>query len=160
MDGAAHTGLALRDGDVPAVHFDTGVEVSTAIEVGPIENHRLVGGTVHATRMVYREFVSRGFRALSGLNHGCLACIGVLMVQILLVALYALVVDSGSCLGLLVLALGLFVDHLGLLIGERLLLTRVQINYFHGLSGGARALLGLDLLWFWVDLAHTLDGGQ
>ena len=82
------------------------------------------------------------------------------MVQILLVALYALVVDSGSCLGLLVLALGLFVDHLGLLIGERLLLTRVQINYFHGLSGGARALLGLDLLWFWVDLAHTLDGGQ
>ena len=68
--------------------------------------------------------------------------------------------DGGACLCLLVLALGLFVDHLGLLIREGLLLTRVQIYYFHGLSGGTRALLRLDLFWFWVDLAHALDGGQ
>jgi hypothetical protein len=63
------------------------------------------------------------------------------MVQVLLVALNTVVVNSSAGLRLFVLAFGLFVDHLGLGVREGLFLTRVEIDDLHGFAGSTSARL-------------------
>lgn len=70
----------------------------------------MVTSAVHTARVVYLELL-RCLGRGGCLNDRSLASVRILVVQILLVALNAVIVNCGPSFGALILALGLLMDH-------------------------------------------------